>query len=50
MITLTLEEIEIMLLGDTVFKDEFSINVSRETVDFYKGEKQLEESRQDERF
>lgn len=50
MITLTLEEIEMMLLGDTVYKDDVSINVSRETVDFYKGEKQLEERFQDECF
>jgi hypothetical protein len=48
MITLTLEEIEIMLLGGTVFKDDCAINVSRETVDFYNGEKQLEESEQGE--
>lgn len=50
MITFTLEEIERMLLGEIIEKEGRPINVSRETVDFYKGEKQLEERLQDERF
>ena len=38
MITLTLEEIERMLLGKIIEKEGRHMNVSRETVEFYKGE------------
>jgi len=48
MITFTLEEIERMLLGEIIEKEGRPMNVSRETVDFYNGEKQLEESEQGE--
>ena len=41
MITLTLEEIERILLGEIIEKEGSSIKVSRETIDFYKGEKTI---------